>query len=209
MPKGFLADRTDVLVSLYGYFLTEEAGPQVSVFDFKRRAALLQSTSYISLLLESLVTQKLVESDVGPRDEDIYTLTERGILRAEKEVRERGMTLDAFEVEFRRRLNSGLIVDADHPDLEAARADLEALTEHLRQDNDVGAISPEERAIALAEVSELQATISKPKVRTSYLWSKANEVLMWIMEKGAGAAVGELAKSALRHIHSFINVFFN
>jgi hypothetical protein len=209
MPKGYSKDRTDVLIALYGYFLTEDAGPQVSVFDFKRRASLLLSASYISLLLASLEREDYVESDLGDHNTDVYTLTDAGVLRAEKEVLDRGMTLDEFEIEFRKRYNSGLIVSTDHPEIEAAQQALRELQDHLRHDNDLGQISGEERDSAVEEIAELQRTLEKPKVRTSYLWSKANEVLMWIIEKGAGAAVGEIAKTALRHIHAFINVFFS
>ena len=209
MPKGFPADRKDVLIALSGYFLTEESGPRVTVFDFKRRTVLLLSSSYIALLLESLVKEGFVEADVGDNDNDVYTLTEPGLLQAEKEVAKRGMTLDEFEVEFGRRYQSGLIVETDHPEIEAAKEALVELKNHLRLDNDLGNITAEEKEAAIQEVTELQETLSKPKIRTSYLWTKANEALMWIIEKGAGAAVGEIAKNALRHIHAFINVFFN
>ena len=209
MVKGFHEDRFDILVALYGFFLTEDGGHEVTARDLKAKAVLLYSTSYISLALKSLEAQSFVESDVGRNDEDVFTMTEDGVIRAEGEIQERGMTLDEFQVQFRRRLNSGLIVDTNNEYLKSADEVLSELEEHLRKDNDIGNLNADERDVALIEVGELREAITKPKVRTSYLWTKANEILLWITEKGAGAAVGELAKNALRHIHSFINVFFN
>lgn len=209
MVKGFHEDRFDILVALYGYFLTEDGGHEVTARDLKAKAVLLYSTSYISLALKNLEEQRFVESDVGQNNDDFFTMTEDGVIRAENEILERGMTLDEFEVQFRRRLNSGLIVDTDNDYLRSADQALSDLQQHLNRDNDIGDLSADERDVALIEVGELREAIAKPKVRTSYLWTKANEILLWIAEKGAGAAVGELAKTALRHIHSFINVFFN
>lgn len=208
MPRGFLADRQDVLLGMYGYFLTSEEDHLVSSADLKQDASLLLSSSYISLLLESLQKQNLVDSDAGD-DGDMYTLNEAGILAAEAEVISRDQSLDEFEIGFRRRRSGGLIVDTDHASIFEARQALIELAEHLKTDNDIGHMDSDDRAIALTEVSELQDTISKPKIRTHYLWDKANRILLWIVEKGAGSVVSELAKRALSHIHSFVNVFFN
>jgi DNA-binding PadR family transcriptional regulator len=211
MPKGLLADRIDILLDLYGFFITHEAGPWITASEFKRRAGLRLSTSYISLVLEGLEKQGDVEADVGDHDTNIYTLTEAGVLSAEKEVLGRGLTLDEFEAAFRQRADVGLIanVSPNDADINAAKQALSELEQRLNFDNDLGLISEEEKQVGLEEVRELQETISKPTIRLNYLWAKANEVLIWIVEKGGGAAVGEVAKAALRHIHQFINAFFN
>jgi hypothetical protein len=209
MPKGFQADRQDILIAMYGYFITEESGPYVNIFDFKRKSALLLSSSHIALLLESLQKEGLLLGSDDENGMDTYSLNEAGIIVAEREIVSRGMTLDEFAVNFPRRFNSGLIVETDHPQLELAKEVLDELEAHLRTDNDVGDLTPDDRQVALNEVSELRIAIEKSRIRTSYLWTKANEALFWISEKAAGAAIGELAKKALLHIHSFINVFFN
>jgi DNA-binding PadR family transcriptional regulator len=209
MPKGFQSDRQDVLLGMYGYFLTSEEGRLVSAADLKQDSALLLSSSYIALLLESLQKKGLVEGDLSDNDIDLYTLNESGILAAEAEVGDRGQTLDDFEISFRRNRSGGRIVDTDHTSIRQAKQVLAELTEHLKGDNDIGELTPEDRSIALIEVAELQETISKPKIRTHYLWDKANRILLWIVEKGAGSVVAEFAKRALSHIHSFVNVFFN
>jgi len=209
MPKGFKTDRQDVLIAMYGYFITEDSGPYVTVFEFKRKASLLLSASHISLLLESLQGDGILIGNEDEHGTDTYSLNEVGILAAENEILGRGMTLDDFEIQFKRLFNSGLIVDTDHPEVNLAKQALSELQDHLRTDNDVGGLTPEDREVAANEVAELSDALSKGRIRTSYLWNKANEVLLWIAEKGAGAMISELAKKALGHIHSFINVYFS
>ena len=209
MPKGLLSDKRDVLVYLYGYFITRDERGYVHPKNLKEKTNLRLSSSYVSLMLASLMKENLVEAVIDDDDDDIFTLTEAGVLAAEKEIASRGITLDEFEIEFRKSSNFGLFVDSDHPDAHAALQTLEELQEHLKTDNDVGAIEPDERAVAIDEVESLHEALKKPKVRTHYIWSKAHEVLLWIIEKGGSSIVGELAKKALSHIHSFINVFFN
>ena len=210
MPRGFHQDKSDLLIDLYGHTLVSEGSHWVKPFDLKNSASLLVSTAYITLLLESLFEQKFVECNVDG-DADQYAINERGVLAAEDAVFERGITLDQFEADFRRRHHSGLIVslDRDIPDISEARKNLKELEEHLQFDNDIGAISDDEKVVALQEVRELSETLSRPTIRLNALWTKEHDSLIWIIEKAAGSVAGELAKQALHSIQHFINVFFN
>lgn len=211
MPKGYASDQMDVLLAVYGYFLTADGNAYFRPKEVQDTAKIRLSTSYIALILAGLLAEEAVEDNgYDADDEDVrYTLTKAGVLRAEEEVRARGLTLDQFETEFRRSVNSGLVVSTDHPLIGEALGALTELENHLREDNDVGSLSPDDRDVARNEVSELREAIEKPKIRTHYLWSKSHEVLLWIIEKGAGSMISELAKRALKPIQDFINVFFN
>jgi len=212
MPKGLEHDKKDVLLSLYGYFLSVDGGNWLNAKSLKEGTKLRLSTSYICLLFEELRSDSHLEAnDYDEEDGEHlrYTLTRAGVLEAEQTVLNTGRTLDEFVAQFELNRSSGLVVDTDHPNLVEADAALEELENHLRDDNDIGALTPEDREVAKLEVAELRETIKKPKVRTHYLWSRAHDVLTWIIKKGAGSMISELAKRALKPIQDFITVFFN
>ena len=211
MAKGYAVDSADVLLSVYGYFLTVDGHAYFHPKELQEKAKLRLSSSYISLLLRDLAQQDLVEDNGYDEDDEAlrFTMTKDGILRAEAEISERGLSLEEFEIRFRQTANVGMLVDTDHPYLVEADEALEELEAHLREDNNVGEITPEEREAARNEVRELRSSLKKSKIRTHYLWTKANDILLWIVEKGAGSMVSELGKRALKLIHDFVNVFFN
>lgn len=211
MAKGYDADLRDVLIAMYGYFLTVDGHAFFHPQELQDKARLKLSSSYIALLLDGMHEGGWVQDNGYEADDQArrFTMTRSGAIEAESEVKRRGLTLDEFEIEFRRTSNVGRVVETDHPYLHEAKAALEELRVHLREDNDVGDMSPSEREVAGNEVDELSQAISKTRVRTHYLWSKAHDVLIWIVEKGAGSMISELAKRALGHIQQFINVFYN
>ena len=210
MPKGFEIDLRDSLLLVYGHFITTNGSGYVYPSDLSTKWRQNLSSSYLALLCDELRTDGfVVEDEYDETEPQRIKMTRAGILEAEKEIESRGQSLDEFEADFRKTENSGRIVDTDHPYLRDADLILEELETHLKEDNDVGKITPEDREVARHEVSELRDAIAKPKIRTHYLWSKAHDVLVWIMEKGAGSIVSELAKRALKPIQDFINVFFN
>lgn len=210
MPKGLETDLRDTLLLVYGHFITTDGSGYVYPRELSKKWRQNLSSSYLALLCDELKADGFVEEDAYDENEPMRVkMTRAGILEAEMEVKARGQTLDEFEADFRRTENTGRVVDTDHPSLQEADKLLEELQAHLKTDNDIGNLSPDDREVAKNEVEELRDAISKPKIRTHYLWTKAHDVLVWIMEKGAGSIVGELAKRALKPIQDFINVFFN
>lgn len=210
MPKGFDIDQRDALLHVYGHFITVDGNIYVSAKEIKGRQKLLLSTSYLGMLLETLQSEGFLEPHPEDDDDQLqYTITRAGVLEAEKVILGRGQSLDEFETEYRRAANTGKIVGTDHPYLREADTTLAELEVHLREDNDIGALTSDDREVAKSEVGELRESIKKAKVRTHALWIKAHDVLLWIIEKGAGSMVGEIAKRALKPIQDFINVFFN
>lgn len=208
MPKGFETDRIEVLLAMYGHFITSNSNAETTASKVQSNAKLRLSISYISMIFQDLATEELLHwKSAG--EEDWYVLTQKGLLRAENEIQARNLSLDQFELAYSRQANVGLIVETDSDYLREAAEQLDELSDLLNKANDVGDMSIDDVGVAKAEVDDLRETIRKPKTRTHYLWQKANEALYWITEKAAGTIVGELAKKALNNIHSFINVFFN
>ena len=211
MPRGLEKDQREVLLAVFGHFHTTDGNAYMAAKELKDNTRLHLSTSYISLIFGTFRDNDWIV-DNGYEDDDPllkFTMTPAGILEAESEVQNRGMSLDEFVADYRRTANTGRVVDTDHPYLLEADQILGDLEVHLREDNDVGQLTSDDREVARNEVAELRDAIQKPKIRTHYLWSKAHDVLVWIMEKGAGSIVGELAKKALKPIQDFITVFFN
>lgn len=211
MPKGYASDQKDVLLAIYGYFLTVDGSAFFLPQELQYATKLKLSSSYIALILAGLLAENFVEDNGYDADDEAirYTMTKAGVIKAEEEVISRGQTLDEFEMEIRRSADSGLIVSTDHPFIRDAISAIVDLENHLREDNDVGSLTADDRDIARYEVAELRTAIEKPKIRTHYLRSKAKEVLLWIIEKGAGSMISEIAKRVFTQIHEFINIFFN
>ena len=94
------------------------------------------------------------------------------------------------------------VIELDQTSLEVIDVadELASLRRALSEANDVGGLSPEEIDVAVAEVSLLSNLWSQTRVRASQLIATAQSTLSWIVERAAGAAVGEIAKRLLEAI---------
>lgn len=121
--------------------------------------------------------------------------------------RDQGM--DAFEfdmISVGSVPGSDRIVSIDHNSatFNEAKDLLEQTKTALSTDNQVGQALGDERSIAIAEVTQLEALIDQPAVRASTLRGAAKRTLGWLADKCAGTAIVELVKKLMEIIFGWL-----
>ncbi len=127
----------------------------------------------------------------------VYTLGREGFLLAERSFNTKPemLTIPASDRVVSLDHNSSIVLLID--------SEFERLEEEIRSNNEAFTEVPENRAIALAEVSSLQELWRGVSVRVDHFKVRAEEALKWIAEKASVAAIAELCTHLLKLIFSW------
>lgn len=85
-------------------------------------------------------------------------------------------------------------------EVEEMRGALDKLQTALVEGNDLGNLTEEERDQAVENMKIFRALLDDLSLTIAYIQMKANELLAWVVDKSAGALVGEAAKHLFKII---------
>jgi len=176
--------------------------------------------AFVTAVLRQLEANKHIEATDGKNGPAVRLLAS-GIRAVERQLNDpesipsrfRDDGFDTFEdqlVRIARAPASDRIVGLDHNSaglidvLEAT----EELKAHLTTGNDVGEMSSDAVAVAVAEVERIQSELKQPFFRPAAFKNHAKGTLEWIAKEAAGALVGTLALTLLGLIIAFVGSIF-
>jgi DNA-binding PadR family transcriptional regulator len=206
VARNFLDAKAHVLKSFYYYIIKSDSFAFLSADDLRPIVSDM-SSAHIYLALRSLRDEKLVEDDEDDHGQEIFGLTEAGVLNAEKLIVDSGLTLDEFEHSFYSEIPEDDPVELRHDDLAEARKALADLEKQITEANDIGDLTESDREAAASEVSQLRAALDGNAVRPATFLGRVSETLGWIIKKAGETTVSELAKRALGLLFKYFEGF--
>lgn len=99
-------------------------------------------------------------------------------------------------------------LDDNDPKLVEIVAEARDLSKRISDSNDIGAMSDQDREIAILEVNQLADILEQPAVRISNVTERAIATLSWIGEQAAGAVIGSAAMALLALIAAYFGFIF-
>lgn len=197
MPEKFATSKRQILIAFYQFIRESDGQIWLTASDIEPYCDGLFSRSFIQLTLQTLEAENLLEGEENEQGRyESFSLTAKGISAAEKAAEDLGVW-DKFD-DIRPLVNE--VVELNNSDTAEIKATLDELSASLISGNDVGNLSEDEVASAIAEVSAIRKIMDSAKVRASALAQQSRQTLLFIASQASKTAIGELAKRALHLI---------
>lgn len=191
-----LADiKEQVILTLYDYMLTsDDEAYWFSVAAIREAIDPEASGALIRIALKALHEDDGFV-DQGFDDQEkvaTFSLTEEGILAAEKAIEGRGIPLR----EYSPAPSADLILSRleDRSRVEQIQNAIREIGKELRENNEVGAALGEDKDIISSEIAAAEVVVSKGEFRLHRLIALIIPALRFIADKFAGTALSEAAK---------------
>ncbi len=197
MAIRFASLKDSILLILFDYMLTSDhEGFWFSVPSVQDALPAAVSGAFVRRALDALIAEKMVAQ--GSSDaikNDLFALTEHGILKAESLIEERGIEIEAYEPspevdEILSRLHE--------PERFAKVSEgLEQLAEEIRTKNSFDEETDGAGDLVEGEIRAANALLESERVRVSRLKGLLLPTLRYLAKKFADQSIGELAKRML------------
>ena len=186
------------------------------------------TASFVSLA--ALQLEELREVEINNKIQSVASLIgqkltigllPRGARAVEQELRDESSRLSKYRDFGIQGLSDGFVgtkvipasdrlvtLDDNDPKLAEIVAEAKDLSRRISDSNDIGAMSDQDREIAIVEVNQLAEILEQPAVRISNVTERAIATLSWIGEQAAGAVIGSAAMALLALIAAYFGFIF-
>ena len=208
MAVSFEAIKIQILIVLYDYMLTSDAENfWYSIRDIRDALPSEVSGAFVKRAIDALVEDDTLEKGIGdpegqPANSPVFSLTQEGILEAEKALVTKGWDLADY---YPAPSIDRIISRADDPELHSnIHNQIKKIAGEVRESNEAGELLGEVKDIVNDELALAEKLSGKESFRIQRLAAFLLPTLRFVSDKFFGTAISETAKRLIELLMKLI-----